>query len=144
MAKTAHSQGRVWELKLMMECGWVYRDAGRLAEARDIYQGVRALLPTYEGAHLALSMVCMDEGKLDESEEHCKRILQLNPSSSAAYTQMAEVQIRKGRLEEAERGLQRALKISPNGASAALAKALQGIISAQRPKVAVVPNRKRF
>jgi len=115
-------QAPVDEVRLMLEVGCVYRYARRFREARDIFQGVRALVPTREVADLALAGVSLDEGKLDEAEDYCRRALALNRASAPAYAQLAEIQLLKNSPASARQSLQRSLELSPNGPSAILAK----------------------
>ena|SRR5580698_3353070 len=129
MLKGKEIQAPVKELMLMLEAGCVYRYAGRFREARDIFQGVRALLPTREVADLALAGVSMDEGKLDDAETHCRRALELNPASAAAYAQLAEIQLLQNNTVNARRNLRRSMEISPNGPNANLAKSLLKLAS---------------
>lgn len=122
-------QATVNEVRLMLEAGCVYRYARRYREARDIFQGVRALVPTLEAADLALAGVSLDEGKLEEAEAHCRRALELNRASSAAYAQLGEIQLLKNRATDARQSLQKSLDLSPDGPSAALAKTLMKLSS---------------
>jgi tetratricopeptide (TPR) repeat protein len=134
MIRDKELRAPVNEIKLMLEAGCVYRYAGRSREARDIFQGIRALLPTREVADLALAGVAADEGKLDEAEAHCRRALELNRASAAAYTQLAEIQLLQKRTALARQSLKRAMEMSPNGSTAYLAKTLMKLASMIAPK----------
>jgi tetratricopeptide (TPR) repeat protein len=134
MLKSKELQAPVKEVKLMLEAGCVYRYAGRLREARDIFQGVRALLPTREVAYLALAGVSMDEGKLDEAEAHCRNALEWNRASAAAYAQLAEIQLLQNNSAGARQSLQKSIEISPNGPTAALSRSLLRLTSRIAPK----------
>jgi len=112
------------EIRLMLEAGCVCRYARRFREARDIFQGVRALIPTQEVADLALASVSLDEGKLEEAEAHCRRALEVNRASAAAYAQLAEIQLLQNSAASARLSLHKSLELSPNGPSAAVAKTL--------------------
>ena len=127
-------QAPVNEIRLMLEAGCVYRYARRFREARDVFQGVRALAPTHEAADLALAGVSLDEGKLDEAESHCRRALELNRASAVAYAQLAEIQLLQNSSASARQSLQRSMELSPNGPSASLAKTLLKISSMAAPR----------
>ena len=127
-------QAPVNEVRLMLEVGCVYRYARRFREARDIFQGVRALVPTQEAADLALAGVSVDEGKLEEAESHCRRALELNRASAAAYAQLAEVQLLQNGTASARQSLQKSLELSPNGPSASVAKTLLMLSSMAAPR----------
>jgi tetratricopeptide (TPR) repeat protein len=134
MHKGNELQAPINEVKLMLEAGCVYRYAGRFREARDIFNGVRVLLPTREVADLALAGVAMDEGNLDEAEAHCRRALELNRASAAAYAQLAEIQLLQNNGAGGRQSLQRSVEISPNGPTAALARTLLKLASMIAPK----------
>jgi tetratricopeptide (TPR) repeat protein len=112
------------ELTLMLEAGYVYRYAGKFREAREIFQGVRALLPKADAAEIALAGVALDEKKLDEAEAHCRRALEVNPGSAAAYAQLGEVLLLQNDGAGAQKSLKKSIELSPSGPSAALAKAI--------------------
>jgi tetratricopeptide (TPR) repeat protein len=134
MLKDTEMQAPVNEIKLMLEAGCVYRYARRYREARDVFQGVRALLPAREVGDLALAGVCLDVGKLDEAEAHCRRALELNSASAAAYAQLAEIQLMQDRATNARQSLQKSLELSPTGPSAALAQTLLKLSSTAHSK----------
>jgi tetratricopeptide (TPR) repeat protein len=134
MLKGKELQVPVKDVKLMLEVGCVYRYAGRFREARDIFQGVRAMLPTHEVADLALAGVSMDEGKLDEAEAYCRHALELNRVSAAAYAQLAEIQLLKNNSAGARQSLQKSMEISPSGPAATLSRTLLRLTSMIAPK----------
>lgn len=135
MLRGKEVQAPIKDIMLMLEAGCVYRYAGRFREARDIFQGVRALLPTREVADLALAGVSVDERKLDEAEAHCRRALELNSASAAAYAQLGEIQLLQNQRTNAIRSLQRSMEISQNGPAANLAKSLLKLASIMEPKL---------
>lgn len=122
------------DVRLMLEAGCVYRYARRFREAREIFQGVRALVPTREVADLALAGVSVDEGKLEEAEAHCCRALELNRTSAPTYAQLAEIQLLQNNAAGARQSLQRSLEISPKGPSATLARTLLKLSSSAASK----------
>jgi tetratricopeptide (TPR) repeat protein len=134
MLKDTGMQAPVNEVRLMLEAGCVYRYARRFREAREIFQGVRAFIPTREAADLALTGVALDEGKLEEAEAHCRRALEVNRASAAVYVQLAEIQMLQNNTASARHSLQRSLEINPNGPSATLAKALLKLSSTAASK----------
>jgi len=113
----------------MLELGCVFWYAGKLREAREVFQGILALDPAQEAADLALAGLCIDERKLGEAEAHCKRALRLNRASAAAYAQLAEIQLLQENLTSARQSLKRAIEISPNGPAASLSKNLLKVTS---------------
>lgn len=108
----------------MMEAGYVYRYAGKFREAREIFQGVRALLSKTDAAEIALAGVALDEKKLDEAEAHCRRAIEVNPRSAAAHAQLGEVLLLRNDDAGAQKVLKKSIELNPNGPTAALAKTL--------------------
>ena len=113
------------EIALMMEAGHICRYGRRFREAREIFQGVAALLPTREIADLALAAVACDEHKFDEAEKICRRTFRLNPRSAAACAQLAEVQILRGDTTSAAQTLKRAHDLHPGEPLLGLIKSLE-------------------
>jgi tetratricopeptide (TPR) repeat protein len=113
------------EIALLMEVGHICRYARRYREAREIFQGVAALLPAREAAYLALAAVACDERKFEEAETLCRRILTLNPRSAAAYAQLAEIDVMRGNSDAALKTLKMARDCSADPPMRALIKSLE-------------------
>lgn len=113
------------EIRLLMEAGHLCRYARRFREAREIFQGVAALLPVREPADLALAAVACDERKFNEAEKLCLNVLRLNAGSVAAYAQLAEMQIMCGDHPTALMTLRAAYTLRPNGPALLLLRSLE-------------------
>ncbi|HEX4163998.1 MAG TPA: tetratricopeptide repeat protein [Bryobacteraceae bacterium] len=124
MIRAEHFAPSSENMALLMEAGFVYRYLGRFSEARDVFRGVRALIPMNYMPDLALAGISLDEGKFEEAETCCRRAIQLNPGSGAAYAHLAEVQLFRNDKTTATLNLRRALELNPNGPTADLAHAL--------------------
>jgi tetratricopeptide (TPR) repeat protein len=124
MTRAGQLSPALQDVALLMEAGFVYRYGGRYREARELFQGVRALLPDNDIADLALAGVSFDEGKFEEAEAHCRRAMQLIPRNAAAHVQLAEVQLFQNDIAGANSSLKRALELGPGGPTASLAHAL--------------------
>lgn len=116
------------EIRLLMEAGHICRYARRFREAREIFQGVAALLPVREPADLALAAVACDERKLDEAEKLCLNVLRLNARSVAAYSQLTEIQIMRGDYPSAIMTLRTAYALRPNGSALSLLRSIEQLI----------------
>jgi tetratricopeptide (TPR) repeat protein len=113
------------EIALLMEAGHICRYARRFREAREIFQGVAALLPVRETADLALAAVACNEHKFDEAEKLCRSVLQLNARSVAAYAQLAEILIARGDYASVTATLKTAQNLRPGEAMLSLVRSLQ-------------------
>jgi predicted Zn-dependent protease len=113
------------EMALLMETGHICRYAGRFREAREIFQGVAALLTVREAADLALAAVACDERRFDEAEKICRGVLHTNTRSVAAYAQLAEIQIMRGDSAGAVETVKTAYALRPTAAILSLVRSLE-------------------
>jgi tetratricopeptide (TPR) repeat protein len=121
------------EIALLLEAGFVYRYASRFEEAREIFQGVRALQPESELPEVALAGLSFDEQKFDDAIAHNQAAIQLNPQSALAHAQLAEVQIFQRGTETARANIRKALELDPTGKSADFARSLLKLIDIVPP-----------
>lgn len=112
------------EIALLMEAGHICRYARRFPEAREIFQGIAALLPVRAPADLALAAVACDERRFDEAEKLCRSVLEVNRGSVAAYAQLAELQIMRGDSAGAITTLKTAHNLRPAGSMLSLVRSL--------------------
>lgn len=119
---------------LMLEAGHVCRYAGRYREARDIFEGVRALLPHREAPELALAALCVDEKNYDSALAHSRRALTINRSCAAAHLQLAEVHLLRREFAAAGEQVERSRKLEPFGPAAQLAAALDAYLAIVHPQ----------
>ena len=112
------------ELALLMEAGFVYRDAQKFQEARDVFQGVRALVPRSEVPEVALGTVDFQECKFDDAVKHYQKAVELNPRSAYAYAHWGEVEIYRKDKDAARVQLKKALELDPKGEFGKMARSL--------------------
>ena len=109
----------------MMEVGHLCRYARRFREAREIFQGVSALLRERDAADLALAAVAFDEQKFDDAETLCRRVLNSDRRNVSAYTQLAELHISRNETADALNVLKVARDLRPSEPVASLVNSLQ-------------------
>lgn len=117
------------EIAFLMEAGFIYRDAGKYKEARDVFRGVMALRPDSEIPQVAIGTTLFVEGKLDEAIESYKLALQKQPDSAYAYAHLGEALFMKKEFDEAREKLSRALELDPEGAYGQMARSILEVIS---------------
>ena len=122
------------DLALLMEAGLLLRYAGRFREAREIFLGVRALLPNRQAPELALAALAVDERNHDAALAHCRRALELDRTSAAAHAQLAEVHLLRMEFAEARASLDRARRLTVRGPVAEHAAALSAFLRAVQPQ----------
>jgi predicted Zn-dependent protease len=116
------------EIALIMEVGHLCRYARRFREARDIFQGVGALLRVRDTVDLALAAVAFDEQKFDEVETLCRRVLNNDRRNVSAYTQLAELSICRNEMAEALNLLKTARDLRPAEPVASFVNSLQRFV----------------
>lgn len=113
------------EIALMMEVGHLCRYARRFREAREIFQGVGALLRERDAADLALAAVAFDEQKFNDVEALCRRVLNSDRRNVSAYTQLAQLHISRNETADALNALKAARDLRPSEPVASLVTSLQ-------------------
>jgi tetratricopeptide (TPR) repeat protein len=103
------------EAALLMEAGVIYRDSGRYRQAREVFEGLRALFGAYDAAEVALGTVAFAERDIDGAIAHYGKALELNPRSAFAWAHLAQALIFKREKETAYRYCRKALELDPHG-----------------------------
>ncbi len=116
------------EVIFLMEAGFIYRDAGKYQEARDVFRGVMALRPDSEIPQVAIGSTLLVEGKLDEAIASYQAALEKHPESAYAYAHMGEALFMKKEFETARENLDRAIELDPDGAYGRMARSILEVI----------------
>lgn len=106
------------EIKVMLESGIVLREAGRLDEAENIFQGLIELAPHSEIPLVALSTVESQQKNFAEAFELCQKAQFLNPESSFTKINLAEILLFQKEYDLAKKILQEIIQRdshSPHG-----------------------------
>ena len=130
------------ELSLLMEAGLIYRCCKKFREARDVFEGVRALRPESEVPEIALGTVSFEAGDFADAIRHYQRAIEINARSAYAYAHLGEAQLFRNDAVNAHVSLQRALELDPKGEFGHLARSLVAFLDELRDTVAV-ENRPR-
>jgi tetratricopeptide (TPR) repeat protein len=112
------------ELAFLLEAGVIYRDARNFAAARDIFTGVKALLPKQELPEILLGTVDFQEGNFEAAEKHYQKALELNSRSAFAYAHLGEACLFRKDKEAARTHLKTALSLDPLGEFGKMARRL--------------------
>jgi tetratricopeptide (TPR) repeat protein len=112
------------ELALLLEAGFIYRDTNRFQEARDVFEGVQALLPQNEVVDVALGTVEFHQGHFDTAIKHYAKALEKNGRSAYAYAHLGEAYLFKLKKQEARQYLSKAIELDPRGDFGRLARSL--------------------
>lgn len=98
------------ELRVMLEAGFVLREASRFEEAEAIFRGVAELLPEADVPRVALGTVELQRGRFAQAESLCREALKSNPDSLYARVHHAESLLFLRQRAEAEAELQEVIR----------------------------------
>jgi len=96
----------------------VYHRAGRLDEAKELYQELLQKSPNDADLRYRLGKVLLDLGDLNAAGESFHQVLQMDPNNAAAHNGLANLYYRKRNMAEAMSEYQKALNLNPNLADA--------------------------
>lgn len=116
------------ELEVLLEAAILYREAGGLDHARDIFQGVRSLAPSSEIPEVGLGTVAFHRGNFAEAKKHYLRALQRNPDSAWAYAHLGEAELFLRNKQEARVHLITAQRLDPGGPFGGMAQDLMTLV----------------
>jgi predicted O-linked N-acetylglucosamine transferase (SPINDLY family) len=87
--------------------------AGRLAEAEQVFRQILTAEPNHVDALRGLGVIAYQMGQHGVAAELLDRAIQLRPSDPRAYNNLGTLFATSGRLEEAQAAYQRAILVSP-------------------------------
>lgn len=107
-----------------------YRNAGRLAEAEQVYRSILKRRPSQTEANAGLAHTLNAQGKVLDAEALFRRVVAVAPNSADAHNDLAIFLFAQGKIEEAVAACRRALALDPGMTEAhinlGLALATQG------------------
>ncbi|HEX5709287.1 MAG TPA: tetratricopeptide repeat protein [Pyrinomonadaceae bacterium] len=112
------------ELRVMMEAGFVLREAGKFDEAEALFRGVTELIPESDVPRVALGTVELQRGRFTEAQAACEEAIRLRPESLYARVHRAEAMLFLRRREEAEAELREIASADPASPHSRTARAL--------------------
>ena len=112
------------ELRVILESGFVLREAGRLDDADAVFRGALELLPDSDVPRVALGTVELQRGRFAEAQALCEEALRLRPESLYARVHRAESLLFQRRRDEAEEELREIAASEPDSPHARTARAL--------------------
>lgn len=116
------------ELRALLESGFLLRERGELEPSKEVFEGVIALRPDLEVAHLGLANALHALGDLDKAEATFKRVVAQFPHSAHALAQLGEFYHTAGRREEALEALDKAIAIDPSGPFGEEARSIKALV----------------
>ena len=127
-------------VQLLLDSAVRLHQAGRFAEAAQIYRSIIAQLPGHFDATHLLGVIDLQEGRLEQAQGLISSALRINPRDPAALGNLGAVYLRQRRFELAREQFELAVKVRPNSADGLLnlGTALREL---GRPREALAPLR---
>jgi predicted O-linked N-acetylglucosamine transferase (SPINDLY family) len=120
-----------------------FHQAGRFAEAAELYSKVLAQEPNHFDATHLLGVIALQQGRLEEARDWIASALRSRPTDSAALSNLGTVYLRQRNYELAHQQFERALKLEPHS-STALTNLGTVLRQMGRSREAVVPLRRAY
>ena len=112
------------ELRVMLETGYILREAAKFNEAEAIFRGVMEFLPDSDVPQVGLGTVYLQRGDFETAGEICEKAMETNPESLYARVHYAEALLFGRRREEAESKLREIIGENPDSPHSQTAQAL--------------------
>ncbi len=112
------------EAMILIEAGYQLMNMHRFDDAREVFEGVAALLPKSEVPHFALGSLEFALGREDKALQEYRRAQRLAPESGVARAYAGEALLFLGKVAEAVKELNAAIDLDPDGDGARFARAL--------------------
>ncbi|HEY8561469.1 MAG TPA: tetratricopeptide repeat protein [Pyrinomonadaceae bacterium] len=112
------------ELRIMLETGYILREAARFNEAEAIFRGMMEFLPESDVPQVGLGTVFLQKGDFSAAEEICEKALVAHPESLYARVHYAEALLFSRQRERAENELREIIGSAPDSPHSQTAQAL--------------------
>ena len=93
------------DLRILLETGFILREAARFEEAAAVFDGCAHLMPDSEVPLVGLGTVYLQKGEYESALSVCAEALDRNRSSAYARLHLGEALLLNGRQDEAKRHL---------------------------------------
>lgn len=112
----------------LLEAGYMYLAMKNFKNARQVFEGVCALVPKHDVPQVALANVYFAQHKFLESTRVLKNTIKDRPDSAFAHAYLGESQLFYGKKDEAVANLKKASELEPQGKSGDFARSLLQLI----------------
>lgn len=112
------------ELRVLLETGYILREAAKFDDAEAVFRGVSEFLPDSDVPQVGLGTVFLQRGDFQTAEEICRTATEKNPSSLYARVHFAEALLFGKKRDEAEEILTKLVSENPDSPHSHTAQAL--------------------
>jgi protein O-GlcNAc transferase len=116
-----------------MQIAFQHHQAGRLAEAENVYRQVLSVAPNHADALHLRGVIALQSGRLDPAVELIRQAIALRPTFADAYANLGKALTQQGKIEEAIEAYRGAIEANP---AFALAYCTLGILLRRQGKPA--------
>lgn len=102
------------ELRVMLEAGFILREAAKFDDAETIFRGCIELMPDSEVPQIGLGTVFLQKGDFPKALEVCQNAVENYPTSEYARVHYAEALLFSNQKELAQTELKKIISDSPN------------------------------
>ncbi len=111
------------QAQLLLEAAHMCMELGRWDTAEEVFDGLCALLPSYDLAWLGRGLLAQARGSCREALGYFRKAQTLAPRSGAVRIHTAEAFVALGRPREAQQEYRVALRLEPTGLIGEVARA---------------------
>ena len=112
------------QLRVMLETGYILREAARFDEAEAVFRGVIELMPGSDVPRVGLGTVYLQRGDFAEAEAICEQAVADHPESDYARVHYGEALLFGRQRDKAEAELLEVIRKNPDSPHARTARAL--------------------
>jgi predicted Zn-dependent protease len=112
------------ELRVMLEVGFILREASKFDEAKLLFEGVMELIPESDIPRVGLGTVELQRGNFELAQHACEEALRAKPGSLYARVHRAESLLFQKKRIEAEEELRSVILSDANSPHSRTAQAL--------------------
>ena len=94
------------ELRVLLETGFILREASRFEDAEAVFNGCIELMPDSEVPLVGLGTVFLQKGEYEKGLEQCKKAVKTHSESPYARLHLGEALLFNNRVEEAKAQLE--------------------------------------
>ncbi|NNE65782.1 MAG: tetratricopeptide repeat protein [Pyrinomonadaceae bacterium] len=90
------------ELRVLLETGFILREASRFDDAEAVFRGCMELIPDSEVPVVGLGTVYLQKGEYEKGLEYCRKAAQEHSGSAYARLHFGEALLFNNQVEEAQ------------------------------------------
>lgn len=117
------------EIRALLEAGFLFRERGEIDKSVEVFEGVLALRPELEVAHIGLANALQVKGDAAGAEKSFRKATSLYPQSALARMQLGEFLYTQGRRDDATAELDKAIELDASGPHGEAARAVKAVIA---------------